>query len=125
MPAAPGLFSTMMGWPKCFEASSASLRRCVSVDPPAGHGQMSVMARVGKSWAVAAAQARPSAASAAAAMAWTRFIHFLRRRLRSLLGLDAGGVDHLRPLHDLLVQKPPGLAGRRADGVDAELLEAL
>ena len=36
MPAKPGLFSMMIGWPSCREASSESLRRCVSVDPPAG-----------------------------------------------------------------------------------------
>ena len=47
IPPKPGLFSTMIGCPRCFAASSASLRRCVSVDPPAGHGTISVIGRVG------------------------------------------------------------------------------
>src|SRR5258706_6846061 len=62
MPPAPGLFSTMMGCPRFFEASSASLRKCVSVEPPAGQGTTSVIGRAGKPWASAPA-ARPRQAA--------------------------------------------------------------
>src|SRR5258708_27328247 len=66
MPPAPGLFAITIGCPRCFEASSASLRRCVSVEPAAGHGTISVIGRLGKPWASAPALANPNAASAAA-----------------------------------------------------------
>jgi hypothetical protein len=46
----------------------------VSVEPPAGHGTISVIGRVGKSCARACVVARPSAASAAAAMVVMVFI---------------------------------------------------
>ena len=35
MPPAPGLFSTMTGWPRCFAVASASARMVMSVVPPA------------------------------------------------------------------------------------------
>src|SRR5258706_13782130 len=104
IPPTPGLFSTMMGCPKCLDASSASLRRCVSVEPPAGHGTMSVIGRVGKSCASAAGAIAPNTASAANAIAGMLFMRFLLGALL-LLGLDSGDGDDLGPLRDLLVEE--------------------
>src|SRR5690349_2272200 len=64
-PLPPGRFSTMTGWPSCLDASSAILRRCISVEPPAGQGQISVIARFGKFCALAAVDATASNAQAA------------------------------------------------------------
>ena len=63
MPPPPGLFSTTMFCPTYFEATSANLRRCVSVEPPGGQGQTSVIVREGK----ACPRALPAAMSRAAA----------------------------------------------------------
>src|SRR5258706_14685874 len=101
IPPTPGLFSTMMGCPKCLDASSASLRRCVSVEPPAGHGTMSVIGRVGKSCASAAGAIAPNTASAAKAIAGVLFIRFPLGGLL-LLGLYSGDCDDPGPLRHLL-----------------------
>src|SRR5690349_12589189 len=108
------------GWPRWRPAISASLRRWVSVEPPAGHGTMSVMGRLGKSCACAADIA--SAANAASAARRIQFIGLLLRWLH--FRLDAGGRDHLRPLRDLLVEEPRRLLRGRAERLDAQLLEA-
>ncbi len=65
VPPPPALFSTMIGWPRCFEAASANARSVMSVEPPAAHGTISVIGRVGKSCARAAPDAviRESAAT--------------------------------------------------------------
>src|SRR5688572_11444649 len=57
MPLPPGLFSTSTVWPRRFEASSATLRRWRSVEPPGGQGQTSVTGLVGKDCAAALAAA--------------------------------------------------------------------
>src|ERR671932_30826 len=54
MPPPPGLFSITTGWPRYLAATSANLRRCVSVVPPGGHGQMSVIGFAGNDCARAA-----------------------------------------------------------------------
>ena len=54
MPLPPGRFSITTGWPRCFAAISPSLRRCRSVPPPAGQGQISVIGLAGKVCACAA-----------------------------------------------------------------------
>src|SRR5258708_3634621 len=51
MPLPPGRFSTTTVWPRCFEPSSAILRRWISVEPPGGQGQISVIGLAGKGWA--------------------------------------------------------------------------
>src|SRR6266700_5918184 len=54
VPPPPGLFSIRTGWPRYFAAISAKRRRWVSVEPPAGQGQIRVIGRDGNSWAAAA-----------------------------------------------------------------------
>src|SRR6266705_5831188 len=64
VPPAPGLFSIRTGWPTYFVAISAKRRRWVSVDPPGGQGQISVIGRDGNSCAAAgSARTSPSSAS--------------------------------------------------------------
>jgi hypothetical protein len=67
VPPPPGLFSTTIGWPRCLLASSASSRWWRSVEPPAGHGTMSVIGRDGNACARAAPNGATSAAAAAEA----------------------------------------------------------
>jgi hypothetical protein len=43
VPEAPGLLSTTMGWPRIFAIASAMARIAMSLEPPAGHGTMSVI----------------------------------------------------------------------------------
>jgi hypothetical protein len=54
MPLAPALFSITTGLPKMRVALSAKDRITPSVEPPAGHGQMSLMGLAGN-WACAKA----------------------------------------------------------------------
>src|SRR5690349_7261715 len=119
MPPAPGLFSTMIGWPRWREAISESLRRCVSVEPPAGQGTMSVIGRVGY---VSAAPALAGRIAARASMHAASFGNLIAASPLSF-GLHVGGRDHLRPLGDFLVEEPRGIARRAADGFHAQLLE--
>src|SRR5467141_3213689 len=65
MPPPPGLLSTTTGWPRYFWAISANFRRCASVVPPAGQGQMRTIGLEGN----ACAAARSGAASSTAATA--------------------------------------------------------
>src|SRR5437016_5886561 len=51
VPPPPGLFSIRTGWPRYFAAISAKRRRWVSVEPPAGQGQIRLIGRDGNSWA--------------------------------------------------------------------------
>ena len=48
VPAAPGRFSITIVWPRCFSVAVASARIAMSVEPPGGHGTISVTGRVGK-----------------------------------------------------------------------------
>src|ERR1700704_5864137 len=47
VPPPPALLSMTMGWPMNFDALSAMARIEMSVDPPAGHGTISVIGLVG------------------------------------------------------------------------------
>src|SRR3954451_17193118 len=49
VPPPPALLSMTMGWPMNFDALSAIARIEMSVDPPAGHGTISVIGLVGYS----------------------------------------------------------------------------
>jgi hypothetical protein len=42
VPLPPALLSTTIGWPRCLPAASAIARMAMSVEPPAGHGTISV-----------------------------------------------------------------------------------
>src|SRR4051812_47141403 len=53
VPPPPALLSMTMGWPMNFDALSAIARIEMSVDPPAGHGTISVIGLVGYSCAIA------------------------------------------------------------------------
>src|SRR3954451_24548846 len=65
VPPPPALLSMTMGWPMNFDALSAIARIEMSVEPPAGHGTISVIGLVGYSCATAAPQgaASPNAAT--------------------------------------------------------------
>src|SRR5688572_17833727 len=127
MPPAPGLFSITIGWPRCFDASSASLRRWVSVEPPAGQGTMRVIARVGKSWAAAGPATSPAASRAAAARALTVVMTLMTPPCVRVsgVGLDAGALYDALPLGDLAVEEARGLGGARSDRFHAERREAI
>ena len=47
VPPPPALLSIAIGWPRIFEALSAIARIEMSVEPPAGHGTISVIGLVG------------------------------------------------------------------------------
>src|SRR4051812_3165542 len=51
MPAAPGLLSTIIVVPRALPALSAKARITTSVEPPAGHGQISLTGRAGNACA--------------------------------------------------------------------------
>src|SRR5258708_9298518 len=63
-PPAPGLLSTMTGWPSRSPSLSASSRAGMSVEPPAAPGTTRVMGRVGQASAAMAAVAHSQAAAA-------------------------------------------------------------
>jgi len=54
-------------WPSCLPASSASVRRWRSVEPDGGHGQISVIARLGNFSCASSGLAGDSQAAAAPA----------------------------------------------------------
>jgi len=58
LPAAPGRFSTITGWPHFSESFSATMRGMRSALPPAGNGTMMRTGRAGQSCAEAAETAR-------------------------------------------------------------------
>src|SRR6266702_1680008 len=63
VPPPPGLFSIRTGWPRYFAATSAKRRKWVSVEPPAGQGQIRLIGREGNSCAIAgSARNSPSTA---------------------------------------------------------------
>src|SRR5215218_6367345 len=65
VPPPPALLSMAIGWPRILEALSAIARIEMSVEPPAGHGTISVIGLVGYSCAPAATDSStPSAAMA-------------------------------------------------------------
>ena len=65
VPLPPALLSMAIGCPSSFEALSAIARIEISVEPPAGHGTISVIGLVGYSCAPAAAEiSMPTAAMA-------------------------------------------------------------
>ena len=59
---APGMFSTMMGWPRCFSVAAASARRVTSAEAPGDTGEINVTGRVGKSCAQPGLICKPAAA---------------------------------------------------------------
>src|SRR4051812_27625025 len=112
VPPPPALLSMTMGWPMNFDALSAIARIEKSVDPPAGHGTISVIGLVGYS----CASAEP-AKIAAAAIAMTKplpcSIEFLfgcgprfesRRRMFLVCGrrrgIKGGGRAGCRAIND-------------------------
>src|SRR5688572_18615305 len=115
LPLAPGLLSTITGWPSCLPMSAASMRATVSRMPPGATGTTSVIGRLGNGCATAEAAAARNAKAAARSARFT------------LLRLDAGGPDDRPPLVDLaLVERRESLrrlllAGR---DVEAEIGEA-
>ncbi len=65
VPPPPALLSMAIGCPRIFEALSAIARIEISVEPPAGHGTISVIGLVGYSCAPAATEiSTPRAAMA-------------------------------------------------------------
>src|SRR3954468_9788821 len=64
VPPPPALLSIAIGWPRCFDAASAIARIEMSVEPPAGHGTISVIGLVGYSCANATPQGAASANAA-------------------------------------------------------------
>src|ERR1044071_5684473 len=63
VPAAPARFSITIDWPRCFSVAVASARSAMSVEPPGGHGTISVTGRVGNCCALALAANAMSAAA--------------------------------------------------------------
>src|SRR6266849_6547264 len=92
-PAAPGLFSMVIDWPRCFSVVGASVKKKTSVVPPGGHGTMKVTGRVGKFCAGAVPSDVVHAASATqTAMMVLRRIPFLPR-LRQTVGYSHAPRD--------------------------------
>src|ERR1700710_424369 len=80
VPPPPALLSMTMGWPMNFDALSAIARIEMSVDPPAGHGTISVIGLVGYSCA-SAGLAKIAAAASAMIKRLPCNIEFLFRRV--------------------------------------------
>ena len=57
LPPAPGLLSTVTGWPKLFVSSMAMAREAMSTAPPAGNGQIRRMGLLGNVWENATGEA--------------------------------------------------------------------
>src|SRR5437879_5375842 len=77
MPPPPGLLSTTTGWPRYFRAISANFRRCASVVPPAGQGQMRVIGLEGNACACAATRSGAASSTAATASLPIEPMHLL------------------------------------------------
>src|SRR5688572_447850 len=60
LPPAPGRFSTVTGWPSCFDSSLAMARAVMSTPPPGGNGQTMRIGLEGN-WACAANESTSSA----------------------------------------------------------------
>src|SRR5438034_9998864 len=75
MPQPPGLLSTTAGCLRYFWAISANFRRCASVVPPAGQGQMRVIGLEGN--ACAATRSGAASSTAATASLTIEHIHIL------------------------------------------------
>src|SRR5687768_15548837 len=81
VPLPPALLSMAIGCPSTLDALSAIARIEMSVEPPAGHGTISVIGLVGYSCAPAAAEiSMPTAATA------------IVRRLRRTISNPPGGL---------------------------------
>jgi hypothetical protein len=87
VPPPPALLSMTMGWPMNFDALSAIARIEMSVDPPAGHGTISVIGLVGYSCA-SAGLAKIAAAAIAMIKPLPCNIEFLSR-MRPAVGRGA------------------------------------
>src|SRR3954469_11981571 len=68
VPAAPGRFSITIDWPRCFSVAVASARIAMSVEPPGGHGTISVTGRVGNCCACAMVERIKMAAASSSLM---------------------------------------------------------
>src|SRR6266571_5093581 len=135
MPPPPGRFSMTTGWPRYLEAISANRRSCVSVEPPAGQGQISAIGLDGKPgpgpWAAA------GSASASASSASEHFGVLICHRLRIGLCVPASarpGVSLLAVedrhsasgdfrMNAPLRSKPPEFAWRDPLLLEAQLTE--
>src|SRR5215203_4113544 len=83
VPPPPALLSMAIGCPSTLEALSAIARIEISVEPPAGHGTISVIGLVGYSCAPAAAEISvPTAAMA-----------IVKRRALDISALPCGLID--------------------------------
>ena len=67
LPPAPGLFSTVTGWPMDFASSRPIARAVMSTPPPGGKGQIMRIGFEGNAWASAPWEAiNPNTAASAA-----------------------------------------------------------
>src|SRR4051794_24432285 len=94
VPPPPALLSITIGWPMNFDALSAIARIEISVEPPAGHGTISVIGLVGYSCA------RTGQAEIAAAI--TAIAKRLRWNIKS--SPDASRVDRGAALFSVAAQ---------------------
>src|SRR4029077_1015823 len=80
-PLAPGLLSTITGWPSDFDISGPIMRATVSRIPPGATGTTSVTGCVGKAGACAnvVKETKAAAASAQRAMAGMRAVFMARK----------------------------------------------
>src|SRR5437870_13778981 len=70
-PDAPGWLTMTIVWPSCFSISAAATRVTWSVEPPAAHGTMRLIGRVGFHCAIAGvARANAATAGAVAGVNW-------------------------------------------------------
>src|SRR5438876_12404488 len=95
---APGLLSTITGWPNSSDRRLAMMRETVSVPPPGGNGAIRRMMRA---LGQACANAPRSATLDANADAAESCTHRRRVIMGLLRRLDVGVLDHLGPLGDL------------------------
>ncbi len=65
LPLAPGLLSTITGWPRSSESLAPTVRAVMSEEPPAVNGTMMVIGRLGYDWAKEAVQKARAAISGA------------------------------------------------------------
>src|SRR5690349_7235981 len=105
-PVAPGLFSTITGWPSADCSPGESARARMSEVPPGGYGTMILIVLVGQ----ACANAAPARASVANARNARRSIDVIWESSVALL--DAARVDDLFPAVQLVVQEAVEFGGR-------------
>src|ERR1700730_14844496 len=78
VPPAPGLLSTMNGWPSWSDSCAATVRAITTVALPAGSGTTTCTGLSGQAWENAPPLARPSASTAP--QIFTCFIGFTPAR---------------------------------------------